>query len=216
MSAKQSEDFQKLLTTEVFSDIALKIDDEVIQAHKNILVIRSPVFLDLIMKNPSIDELEITEIKYEVMKIVLFFMYTGKFPEFDSNTVCDVLIASNKYELFDLKSNCEENIIKSLKIDNVIKYLIFSLTCDSTAIKKQATEFLIDNFIHFRGPDFQKIQDIDPKLLIEILDRSTKKLSAPIINQQISTDDKFAIARNSTKPETKLRYVATPIPGLRK
>ena len=173
-----SEYFEKLMESEILSDITLKIDGKEIRAHKNILVIRSPAFHELILKSPTnIEELAITDVKYEVMKVLLSFIYTGKFPELKSNLVCDTFIAANKYGLPDLKKFCEEAIAKTLDFDNVINYLIFALKFKAEIIKEKSKDLIINNFDRFRGPDFRKILELEQNFFIEILNEFAEKLS---------------------------------------
>ena len=74
---------KKLLDNDKFSDIKLKIGDKELKAHKNILAVQSPVFLSMLSAQENIREIVLNDIDFEVMSVLINFMYTGEAADFD-------------------------------------------------------------------------------------------------------------------------------------
>ena len=56
-----------------------------------------------------------------------------------------MLAAADRYQLEDLKRSCEENLISTLKDQNMFNILILSDVYSATKLRKKAIKFITEN-----------------------------------------------------------------------
>ncbi|KAJ3675706.1 hypothetical protein LUZ60_004748 [Juncus effusus] len=122
------EDVSKLLKTGEMTDIKYEVDGELFSAHRLILGMRSLVFKAELFGSMSETRLECTEIKdmkREVFKALLHFVYTYSLPD-DANIdmIQHLFVASNRYAIEGLISRCEERLIENISLSTVLGFLI--------------------------------------------------------------------------------------------
>ena len=158
LSTDLIDDFEGLIGNDSLSDIVLKVGDQVIKAHKNILAIRSQAFSSMIIGDKNLTEIEITDADYNTMLILIKFIYSGKVDALDLDSAMSVLIASNKYQLHVLNQKCQEIImLKHLKIENALDILCFADSNNADVLKNFAINQIVNNFNSFNGNDFFKL-----------------------------------------------------------
>ena len=123
------EDFEKLFENTEHSDVAFNVGCQKFQAHKNILVTRSPVFAAM-FKHPSKEKLlgivDVPDIDPEVFKVLLRYIYTGKVSLKQMDEVAiGLLAAADKYLLEKLKQACGVYLVK-----NICKHFLKLLLLD--------------------------------------------------------------------------------------
>jgi len=136
----------KIYNDKEFSDVMVKCGGTKFECHKVVMAASSPVFKAMLtsnMKEKIKNEIEIDDIKPEVMTELLEFIYTGRSSNLDNFSV-DLLIAADKYGIDLLKKLCEGILINSLGIENCVSLLILGDTF-STTIKESALKFVIKN-----------------------------------------------------------------------
>jgi len=67
----------------------------------------------------------IEDISKEAFQKFLSFIYSGKV-ELTADDVMEVLDLSNKYEVDDLKTECEMHLLKGLNVDNALDIFQYS------------------------------------------------------------------------------------------
>ncbi|KAH0499977.1 Speckle-type POZ protein [Microtus ochrogaster] len=127
-----------------FTDCCLVVADQEFWAHKAILAARSPVFRAMFehdMQEGRINHIEIHDLKPEVFKAVMYFIYTGKEPDLLSMADA-VLAAADKYGLERLKVMCEKALCRDLSVENAAHTLFLADLHSSVHLKSRAMDFI--------------------------------------------------------------------------
>ena len=93
-----------------FSDVVLCVGDRKFPVHRAILAARSPVFRAMFtsnMKESVAEEIQIEEIKPDVMEEILRCVYTDQVPV---ECGCDVLIAFDRFGWISLFDRCQDSV----------------------------------------------------------------------------------------------------------
>ena len=164
------EDYEKLLESEFFTDITLKFkNNKEIKACKTILAARSQVFSIILSGQENLREIEINDIDYEIMMIVLRFIYCEKIDDLDLDKTILVLQAA-KYVLPELVKKCEEIIMNQVTSENVIELAASSVEYDLRFLKEFIVDFIVKNNEKFTKNDFLKLNsDILADIIIKIV-----------------------------------------------
>jgi len=168
--------FLTLLNSGIFSDITLKLDNELIKAHKCILVSRSPKFNAMFTSNLMETQSNVVNVEcknLELFKCMLQWMYCGeiKFPE-NIFEVFDLMLLADEYLINDLKQKCEEDMLAKLNETNLLKMLVLAEKHPlvNNAITDRCKTLFIEDFdkIYKLNPDIeQQIQSI-PGLMVKL------------------------------------------------
>jgi len=95
---KASEDFHQLLANCTLSDVTLVVGDKELEAHKNILGARSPVFAAMFehdFKEKNENRVNIDDVPLNVFEELLRYIYSGKVVDMDKYAT-GLLAASDK------------------------------------------------------------------------------------------------------------------------
>ncbi|XP_033224339.1 uncharacterized protein LOC117177649 [Belonocnema kinseyi] len=136
--------FERFVNSSDFSDIIIQVNDLKYPAHKVILAASSPVFNVMFshnMKETICGVVKIEDIRPEVFETLLKFIYTDEI-ESQDDFMPEILIASDKYEINDLKWECENILGEKLTSDNVIATLIFAADHNAERLKKKCLRFI--------------------------------------------------------------------------
>ncbi|XP_015117134.1 speckle-type POZ protein A [Diachasma alloeum] len=143
------EEMQAFLMNQAFSDVVFAIGDEEIPAHKLILVSNSPVFLRMLstpMEEAQTNRVEILDIPVDIMKVMLTFLYTGRYQALeDVDVACRVLAAAQKYDIGSLKDVCEYSLFTELEVENALKILEYAEVHKADRLKQECWRFVIRN-----------------------------------------------------------------------
>ncbi|KAG8192296.1 hypothetical protein JTE90_002119 [Oedothorax gibbosus] len=110
------DDLQHLYTNQMFSDFTIKVGDEELKCHKNILCARSSVFntmLTTVMKENLTNCLEITDFDRSIVKTMIHYIYCGQVQDFSPELSIKLYSIADKYNLQDLKDICVEYILEN-------------------------------------------------------------------------------------------------------
>jgi hypothetical protein len=154
--------FRSVSTTKAISKI---------YSHRCILAARSPVFKAMFssaMKETTYGELLIEDFDYEVIKSMVYYMYTDTFPEKKvmAGLSIPLLKAAKKYEIIGLSDYCELYIGQQLQITNVLYYLEFAHIIEAKILKQKCLLY-IAQFSH-RIIQLQELFEVDKEVLDEI------------------------------------------------
>ena len=116
------------------------------------------------MREKINNEIQVDDIKPEVMAELLEFIYIGTASNLDKFAV-DLFIAADKYQINSLKDHCEKKIINSLGVENCFSLLIMGDML-SPSIKKIALKFVVEN--RERIKNAKELADY-PSLMMEVL-----------------------------------------------
>ncbi|XP_043910891.1 speckle-type POZ protein-like [Protopterus annectens] len=142
-----TKDLQGLLENSWYTDCSLCVAGAEFQAHKAVLAARCPAFRAMFerhMAEEKKNHFEITEVKPEIFKEILHFIYTGRAPNLN-NMGYDLLAAAEKFELERLKLMCENTLCRKMSVETVAEILVFADRQRRNLLKAQALDFIIYN-----------------------------------------------------------------------
>lgn len=169
---KVTDDFAALLSTGMLSDVTINVGKKKLKAHKNILAARSTVFAAMfdhnMIENKS-NSIKVSDISFEVMEEVLWFIYTGKNRNLHGASAKSVMYAADKYNLATLKIKCEEALWRTLDVENACDILVGADLYNCKKLKLGAIKFILANkkkVINTVG--FRELKDSNSMLLEEL------------------------------------------------
>lgn len=138
------ERFERFAKSSDFSDIVIQVNDSKYPAHKLILASSSPVF-DRMFSNSMKEKISgvvvIEDIRPPIFEKLLGYMYTSEI-ESEDYLIQEIMIASDKYEINDLKLICEKLLGEKLTSENVVTALIFAADYNADRLKKKCLRFI--------------------------------------------------------------------------
>lgn len=130
------------------SDLTLKVDDREFKVHRNVLIVRSPVFASMLQhdtKENATGVVDIPDCSVKAFEVFLSYIYSGSVDTISSENVFDLYYAADKYQINDLKYECVEFMESNLSIENFCVVMTLSLQHSESYLLKKATEFFCDN-----------------------------------------------------------------------
>ncbi|XP_041511119.1 speckle-type POZ protein-like [Microtus oregoni] len=138
------DDLGELWKNSSFTDCCVVVAGQEFRAHKAILAAHSPVFRAMFehdTEESRKNRIEIHDLKPEVFKAMMDFIYTGKQP--DLHSMADaVLVATYKYGLERLKFMCESALCRDLSVENAAHTLFLVDLHSSVQLKTRAMDFI--------------------------------------------------------------------------
>jgi speckle-type POZ protein len=116
------------------SDVTFVVEGESICAHRLILAARSPVFEANLfgpMAEAKMGQITIYEMKAEVFKALLRFIYTDQLCSSEQQTLPvellqGLFVAADRYALDKLRMLCEEQLVRNLSVETVAATLLLA------------------------------------------------------------------------------------------
>ncbi|KAK3120548.1 hypothetical protein QOZ80_9AG0689770 [Eleusine coracana subsp. coracana] len=140
-----------LLTTGVGGDVTFDVNGEMIVAHKNVLAVRSPVFMAEFFGCPMKEKLvtenvRIKGIDASVFKTLLHFIYTDTLPDMDGSDKMvmaqHLLVAADMYNMERLKRICENTLRTLMNTSVVATTLVLAEQHGCDELKEACVKFL--------------------------------------------------------------------------
>jgi kelch-like protein 2/3 len=123
------QDFKRMLDEEILCDIKIEANDGVtFNAHKTILIARSPVCLKMLtikMEEPATNTVKVEDFDSKTMRVLLRFIYCGEVQDLEENAK-SLIFAADKYEVNQLKEICIDELVKKVSEENVVETLIIA------------------------------------------------------------------------------------------
>ncbi|KAJ4788483.1 BTB/POZ domain-containing protein [Rhynchospora pubera] len=144
------------------------------------LAARSPVFeaeLYGSMKEAKSSSIKIKDMKAEVFKALLHFIYTDKFDDgklkhdLSDELVQDLFAAADRYTLEKLKMQCQKRLHADLSIDTVLTTLTLAEQHNSAWLKEKCLQFVSNskNFTQLAlTEEYVQMMQSFPSLLVEL------------------------------------------------
>ncbi|KAH8018743.1 hypothetical protein HPB51_011375 [Rhipicephalus microplus] len=139
-----SDDLGDLFESEDISDVILRVNGRELRAHKTILAARSPIFKAMFkhdVEEKKQNRVDITDIDHEVLREMMWFIYTGRAPNL-FKMAADLLTAADKYALERLKFMCEEALCSKLSVETAAELLILPDMYSANQLKAHALDFI--------------------------------------------------------------------------
>lgn len=164
------ENFLSLLSNETLSDVTIQVGSEKFYAQKAILSVRSPVFAAMFqsgMQESTQNRLTVDDIKPEVFKEMLRYVYVGKVERL-KEMPHELLVAADKYALDRLRKICENHLLGHINKDTVLKTLALADLHHANELKKQSIQFICKNIKSMQGTDWMDYNGAHPDLVAAI------------------------------------------------
>lgn len=171
-TSKASEDFRNLWTSKENADFVISVGREDILVHSLVLGARSKVFAAMLthgMTERDNRRVEVTDFEKDTMNSFMEFLYSGNVREMDFNLAIELLRASDKYEVSDLKSYCSRYLTSLLNDQNVCIVLLTADIFDAQELRTQAMNFLCENMSQEGFATQRSIFKTRPELLCDII-----------------------------------------------
>ncbi|XP_047946019.1 BTB/POZ domain-containing protein At3g56230-like [Salvia hispanica] len=168
--------FATALKDQIHTDIQVMAGDNEppIPAHRGLFAMRSTIFCNMLdsdeCKAPANQTITLPELNHEELEALLEFLYSGSVPkEKMEKHVCSLVLAAYKYEIPFLQKFCENEMLGSLNLSNVLNILEISDTCNNKNLKETTLNFIVRNVeeIVF-SPGFDDFALKNPHLNTEI------------------------------------------------
>jgi speckle-type POZ protein len=179
------EHIEKLWEEKERFDVTFDVEGESISAHRFMLAARSPVFKTELfgpMEQAKIEHIKINEMKADVFRALLNFVYTDQLAKNGSSDhetlsielLQDLLVAADQYRLDKLTLLCEEKLEKNLSVDTVVTTLILADRHNRTELKNKCLDFACrpKNFsLVALTEGYFNIMTVAPSLLTELSEK---------------------------------------------
>lgn len=171
---KNSSELDKLYNNQDdFRDATLNVCGEEIKVHKTILASKSPYFYSMFSHNTkeaNENLVKIDDFSFDVIKIVVQFIYTGKIENLTMEKHFKELVAAaDQYCINDLTLFCCHYMQKNLSIETAIEFLIL---CDKHSINGllDFVKYFISNNLKeiLKTEGFKLAKKSHPELLVEL------------------------------------------------
>jgi len=144
-----SENFSNLLVDENSSDFLIICGDDKFPVHRNVLKARSSFFNGLLRNENNYAEnntgqLVINNMDSGTVKIVIEYIYTGKIKDLESKAV-QLLKAADMYDFPLLKKCCEDELISSMNLENVVDLFVLAADHNASDLKVVAKKMILKN-----------------------------------------------------------------------
>ncbi|GLV32270.1 uncharacterized protein CBL_11773 [Carabus blaptoides fortunei] len=131
-------------------DIKLKVDDELIQAHKLVLCSVSPYFRA--MFNTEVKEtveniITFHDVTMSILRGIVHFIYTGEI-EINETNVFDLMKSSHLYQISAIQPAISQYLLKSLNTNNCLQSLAHAKLYGYEEVISDILKFVEENF-HF-------------------------------------------------------------------
>jgi len=169
----------ELLETGRDADVTFEVDGEMMRAHKLILTCRSPVFHALLsapMREGNEGVVRLQDIKAEVFRAMLHFVYTANLPEEHSGDRLEVpmtqhlLAAADRFNLARLRTICERKLCESMEVETAATTLALAEQNRALDLKRVCLDFVANNLSEVMATDgFTHMSHSCPHLQAEVL-----------------------------------------------
>ncbi|GBM23458.1 TD and POZ domain-containing protein 1 [Araneus ventricosus] len=138
-------DLKSILDNGTLCDVSLQVGSDVIQAHKNILSARSPVFKAMFTKDmrETINKTVVIEdLDSDTVRRLLLYMYTDAIHDYQWENIMNLYFAADKYEVLSLKHKCSSFLKENLSCLNVCEALFLADLHQDADLKSVVYDFL--------------------------------------------------------------------------
>ncbi|CAB3403866.1 unnamed protein product [Caenorhabditis bovis] len=141
------QDLESVFKSEKCYDFTINVGTEKLKAHKVILCARSKVFAAML--EPHTEEFQksevtIIDVDSEVMKDLLYYMYTGNVKQ-PINKPVELLAAADRFELPGLKETTEKHLRDNVSKETVCRFIMCADLYNASDLRKHCLKFLARN-----------------------------------------------------------------------
>ena len=166
----------KLYSEGEFSDVKIHCDGQVFDCHKIILSGQSGVFKKMLFENDMVEatsgKIEISDTSATTMENLLFYIYHEVLYKDEASIVFDLLMAAEKYAIFDLVKICVKVLKESLSEKNVVDVMTAAFLTNREELFESAYKFIFNLRIENRNVEikaWKELEEKNPTLAIKIM-----------------------------------------------
>ncbi|XP_057317941.1 speckle-type POZ protein-like A [Microplitis mediator] len=172
---QMAQDYTEFYKSKVGSDIIINVDDTNFEAHRSILMARSPVLAAMFsheMIEKKDNKISIPDITPEIFEKVLEYIYTDEVSGL-AKIADDLLEAADKYQLLSLKNICQESLSKTLNLENAFKLMSLADRHSAEPLVEFITDFLVKNIKNnnIDIEDFENFKKSHSSLAFKVLEK---------------------------------------------
>ncbi|XP_057324125.1 speckle-type POZ protein-like [Microplitis mediator] len=161
------DDIKKLYKNKEDTDVTIVIEEKEFQAHRTMIMVRSPVLGEVITKEWIENKSKLvylTGISSSIFEKVLEYIYTDEVTDLDA-VAADLLEASDKYQLLSLKKICEHSLCTTLKCDDVVKRMILAGRHNARQLLDYITKCIVADASNImETDDYKELENSQPSL----------------------------------------------------
>ena len=170
-NSRLSREISSCFKSRDFSDCIIACGSKEFYCHKVILAGRSTVFKAMFLND--LDEsisgkVEIEDLDEDAVEEMLNYIYSGTVKKFEG-LADKLLTAADKYDLSELKEECELYLCEKISISNVCDLLIIAYLHSCTSLQSAALQFLSTNGRNVMVADELKLY---PDILVKMFEAS--------------------------------------------
>lgn len=162
------EGFEELWNSKRLSDFAIIVDSKEFLVHKVVLATRSSVFSALFeneMHERQSNQMKIQDFSADAVEEFLQFFYSGRVP--NETNAMELYALASKYDVLELKENCEANVLENLDESNAVEVLNLGHLYSSKEIVQKAFDMIIKAYPDIDFPDNLKNSPVTVKKIID-------------------------------------------------
>mmetsp|Transcript_10009 Transcript_10009/g.37350 ORF Transcript_10009/g.37350 Transcript_10009/m.37350 type:complete len:925 (+) Transcript_10009:969-3743(+) len=136
-----------------FCDVLLKLDGEIVPAHRCVLIARSDYFRELLINSQDPHEPykkvldlnkidKINSIRVKTLLMILEFLYTGTV-EICFDVALELLIAAEHLDLPRLSIMCQQVLERKIRVHNACQFLMLSDQYGLTHLRKSCSYYIV-------------------------------------------------------------------------
>lgn len=170
----------RMLREDILTDITINAVGGSIRAHRAVLAARSPVFLSMFthdLREKELSTVDISDMSIDACQAFVGCLYGVATSEEELLVHrSELVVASDKYGVENLKKACEESMIVDVSTENLLERLQMAHTYSLPALKRTCVRLLVDFGRMYEIPnDFEEfMKTADQDIVGEI--RSTAML----------------------------------------
>ncbi|KAL7069914.1 hypothetical protein ACQ4LE_010845 [Meloidogyne hapla] len=166
--------FKKMLEEEAFTDCIFKVGDEIIKAHRCILVQNSEVFKKMFGENGMLEtkncEVTISDTTPECFRALLEYFYTGKIKkETLQNNVDGIFAIAHKYQVETLKFECERLMSNFIHPKTFLKYCGIISLYGAPTLEEACKDYCRANRSFLNGKEWEDVQEAYTNLAFKFI-----------------------------------------------
>ncbi|XP_057339789.1 speckle-type POZ protein-like [Microplitis mediator] len=169
-----ADDYKKLFQTKAGSDVVINVKNVYFEAHKSILIARSPVFFTMFctdMKESKENSANIPDIDPDIFHCMLEFIYTDQVVDLD-NVAEDLIEAAERFQLQALKEMCIESLCRSVSIDNSSRMLVLADRYNAEDMVEFIAKYIGSNAEYVvKTDEYTKMKKSNPPLAVMLFEK---------------------------------------------
>lgn len=175
-------DFRSTYEENLFTDVELEVESEIINAHRFVLSSRSPVFRRMFEHNMTEKKdgrIVVEDVDKPVLEALVWYLYTGIVKDMPFEDMCDLYAAADKYEVFSLREACASVLAAGIDENTACIVLGMADLHKDAILKSKAKDYIVKNFHHFKLMSelsvWKVLVESNPGLAAEVVQEVTQR-----------------------------------------